>query len=217
MTASHGCNWNLPWKPQQVTQHSKGDRVYGHVDLLATQNVDRLHQRAGHRQVVDLHGRLDRVICLDCSVTLSRAHLQRELEQLNPGWRDRIAEVRPDGDAEVADEVVAAMQVPACRNCGGVLMPDVVFFGGTVPRDRVDTISAAIEAADALLVVGSSLMVFSGFRFCRLAHRLGKPLAIINRGQTRADEIADLKIETDAAEALDQLANSAGSASASVL
>jgi NAD-dependent SIR2 family protein deacetylase len=189
----------------------------GHVDLLATQNVDRLHQRAGHRQVVDLHGRIDRVKCLDCGETSSRGDLQRELEALNPAWRDEIAEVRPDGDAEVADEVVATMRVPDCGACGGVLMPDVVFFGGTVPRTRVGRISHAIERADALLVVGSSLRVFSGFRFCRQARAIGKPLAIINRGETRADELATLKIAADAGEILDQLASSAGIASASVL
>lgn len=189
----------------------------GHVALLATQNVDRLHQRAGHRNVIDLHGRLDKVKCLDCGDTSSRAELQEVLEGLNPTWRDRLAEVRPDGDAEVADEVVAAMRVPNCRRCTGTLMPDVVFFGGTVPRPRVEAISQAIASADALLVAGSSLKVFSGFRFCRQAATLGKPLAIINRGQTRADELATLKIEADAGEVLDQLASSVGRASASVL
>ena len=189
----------------------------GHIELLATQNVDRLHQRAGHRRVVDLHGRLDRVKCLDCGGALSRAHLQRELETLNPAWRDRIAAVRPDGDAEVADAVVADMRVPDCRGCGGVLMPDVVFFGGTVPRPRVDTISRALEAADGLLIAGSSLMVFSGFRFCRQASKLGKPVVIVNRGQTRGDELASLKIEADAGQVLDQLVSRVGSASARTL
>ena len=111
---------------------------------------------------------------------------------------------------------LADMQVPACKACGGVLMPDVVFFGGTVPRDRVNRITEAIESADALLVAGSSLMVFSGFRFCRQAAKLGKPIVIINRGQTRADELAALKLEADAGEVLDQLASSLGNASASV-
>jgi len=188
----------------------------GYIDLLATQNVDRLHQRAGHRRVIDLHGRLDRVKCLDCGADIERAALQAELEGLNPGWRDTIAEIRPDGDAEVEDAVVADMTVPECRACGGTLMPDVVFFGGTVPRTRVDAISTALAGADALLVVGSSLMVFSGFRFCRQAHSQGKPLAIINRGQTRADELATLKLEADAGPLLAQVASSVGSASASV-
>jgi NAD-dependent SIR2 family protein deacetylase len=189
----------------------------GHIDLLATQNVDRLHQQAGHRKVVDLHGRLDRVKCLDCGADLCRARLQDDLEALNPAWRDQISAVRPDGDAEVADTVVKAMRVPPCRDCGGVLMPDVVFFGGTVPRTRVQAISDALEAADGLLIAGSSLMVFSGFRFCRQASKLGKPVAIINRGKTRGDDLAALKIEADAGEVLAQLANRVGSASASVL
>jgi len=188
----------------------------GHIPLLATQNVDRLHQAAGHRQVVDLHGRLDRVRCLDCGAYLSRADLQEELAALNPDWHAAIVEIRPDGDAEVADDVVDGMQIPACRACSGVLMPDVVFFGGTVPRERVDTINAAIADADALLVAGSSLMVFSGFRFARAAHKAGKPVIIINRGKTRADDLATIKIEEDAAEVLGQLASSAGSASANV-
>ena len=145
------------------------------------------------------------------------ARLEQELEALNPTWRDRIVEVRPDGDAEVADAVVAEMRVPGCRDCGGTLMPDVVFFGGTVPRPRVEAITQAIEAADALLVAGSSLQVFSGFRFCRQARALGKPLVIVNRGQTRADSLATLKVQADAGEVLDQLANSVGKASERLL
>ncbi|MEE4660162.1 MAG: Sir2 family NAD-dependent protein deacetylase, partial [Halieaceae bacterium] len=152
----------------------------------------------------------------DCQAYLSRADLQEELAALNPDWHAAIVEIRPDGDAEVADEVVDSMRVPACRACSGMLMPDVVFFGGTVPRERVDTINAAIADADALLVAGSSLMVFSGFRFARAAHKAGKPVIIINRGKTRADDLATIKIEEDAAEVLGQLASSAGSASANV-
>jgi NAD-dependent SIR2 family protein deacetylase len=189
----------------------------GHIDLLATQNVDRLHQRAGHRQVIDLHGRIDRVKCLDCGAATARAELQSDLEALNPGWHHQILNLRPDGDAEVMDSVVADMRVPACRHCCGVLMPDVVFFGGTVPRLRVKAISEAIEAADALLVAGSSLMVFSGFRFCRLAHSLGKPVIIVNLGETRGDELATLKISADVGGVLDQLASRVGNASASEL
>jgi NAD-dependent SIR2 family protein deacetylase len=189
----------------------------GHINLLATQNVDRLHQLAGHRQVIDLHGRIDRVKCLGCGAETARAELQSELQALNPGWHHQISAVRPDGDAEVMDSVVADIQVPACRYCGGILMPDVVFFGGTVPRERVTAISEAIEAADALLVAGSSLMVFSGFRFCRLAHSLGKPVIILNRGETRGDELATLKIAADVGGVLDQWASRAGNASASLL
>jgi len=189
----------------------------GYIELLATQNVDRLHQRAGQRTVVDLHGRLDRVRCMDCGDDQSREALQEELQTLNPAWHSQVVEQRPDGDAEVDDAVVARFRVPQCRRCTGVLMPDVVFFGGSVPRPRVQQISDAIERADALLVVGSSLNVFSGFRFCRQAHRQGKPLAIINRGQTRADELAEVKVSADCEDSLTQLANSLGRASVRAL
>jgi NAD-dependent SIR2 family protein deacetylase len=189
----------------------------GFIDLLATQNVDRLHQQAGQRRVIDLHGRLDRVRCLDCGEDLSRATLQDTLQTLNPGWHSEIIEKRPDGDAEVDDEAVARFQVPNCDSCKGTLMPDVVFFGGTVPRARVERISGAIESSSALLIVGSSLSVFSGFRFCRQAHRLGKPIGIINRGSTRADEMATVKVSEDCESSLVQLARSLGKASASVL
>lgn len=178
----------------------------GHLRLLVTQNVDRLHQRAGHRRVVDLHGRIDRVICLDCGADLQRDVLQRELEELNGTRRHRVLGVRPDGDAEIADERLMRFRVPDCRDCGGILMPDVVFFGGTVPAGRVKEVKAAIAAADALLVAGSSLMVYSGFRFCRLAVELGKPLVIVNRGSTRGDPIAAVKISADCGPLLERLA-----------
>ena len=179
----------------------------GHVRQLVTQNVDRLHQAAGSRRVVDLHGRLDRIRCLDCGGRVERDRYQQELERANPDYASYRAEIRPDGDAEVDDRWVAGLQVPACRACGGVLMPDVVFFGGSVPRNRVDKVRSAIEAADALLVVGSSLMVYSGFRFCRQAVEAGKPLCIVNRGRTRADDLATLKIEADGAQTLCRLRN----------
>lgn len=189
----------------------------GHIDLLVTQNVDRLHQRAGHRTVVDLHGRLDRVRCLECDAGLDRADLQMELERLNAAYGLQLARALPDGDAEVEDAVVDEFRVPDCSACGGVLMPDVVFFGGSVPRERIERITQAIETCDALLVVGSSLMVFSGFRFCRLAHALGKPVLIVNRGATRADDLATLKLADDCEPVLAHLANRLGRASASVL
>ena len=184
----------------------------GHIGLLATQNVDGLHQRAGHQSVIDLHGRLDQVRCLDCGDRTCRGDLQERLSALNPAWSLTVTALRPDGDAEVDDDVVDSMTVPCCQVCGGTLMPDVVFFGGTVPRDRVDATREALAASDGLLVAGSSLQVYSGFRFCRLAAELGKPITIINRGKTRADELATLKIEEDAGEVLDQLASRAESA-----
>jgi len=177
----------------------------GRIDLLVTQNVDRLHQRAGHRRVVDLHGRLDRVACLDCGARLDRARFQHELEALNVDYAAHVLEVRPDGDADVATEHLAGFTVPGCSACGGVLMPEVVFFGGVVPAGRVARAVAAIETADALLVAGSSLMVYSGYRFCRLAVDLGKPLIVVNRGSTRADGIATLKVAGDCGKVLGAL------------
>jgi NAD-dependent SIR2 family protein deacetylase len=162
----------------------------GHLTLIVTQNVDRLHQRAGSHEVVDLHGRLDRVRCLDCGANTCREALQIRLEFLNPHLATLGADVRPDGDADLPDETVAGVRVPDCEVCGGTLMPDVVFFGGSVPAERVATARAALERAAALVVVGSSLQVYSGFRFCRWAAQAGKPIFLINPGQTRADSLA---------------------------
>jgi NAD-dependent SIR2 family protein deacetylase len=170
----------------------------GHVQPVITQNVDRLHQRAGHQQVIDLHGRLDRVQCLDCGGFQCRNQLQNELTALNSvRLRTVNTPARPDGDADLSDDLVDTVQVPGCRECGGTLMPDVVFFGGTVPRQRVDACMAAVEEADALLVIGSSLQVFSGFRFCRRAAQANKPIAIMNPGVTRADDLAAVKWHSD--------------------
>ena len=169
----------------------------GHIGLLITQNVDRLHQRAGSAAVVDLHGRVDRVRCMACDNTIDREQLQLELLRDNPHSLRRQVAPGPDGDSDVADSLVDQFLVPACAQCGGHLKPDVVFFGGSVTLERVQRCSDAVAAGDALLVVGSSLQVFSGFRFCRLAKELGKPVAIINPGNTRADPLADLKLRSD--------------------
>lgn len=185
----------------------------GHISLLATQNVDGLHQRAGHQNVVDLHGRIDQVKCLECSSNMHRGELQQVLTDLNPAWSATITAIRPDGDADVEPAIVDYMTVPDCHRCGGVLMPDVVFFGGTVPRERVEATRAALEDADALLVAGSSLQVFSGYRFVRMAAEMDKPIVIVNRGVTRADNLATLKIGDDAGEVLTQLSSKLGSAS----
>jgi NAD-dependent SIR2 family protein deacetylase len=168
----------------------------GTLACLVTQNVDGLHQRAGSQAVIDLHGRLDDVICLDCGARASRAALQAVMAAANPGWQAAAA-AAPDGDADVGDAAIAAFAAPACDGCGGRLKPDVVFFGENVPTARVDAARAALASADALLVAGSSLMVFSGFRFVRLAHEAGLPIAIVNRGRTRGDELAGLKVEGD--------------------
>ncbi len=162
----------------------------GHLNLLITQNVDGLHQRAGSHAVVDLHGRLDTVHCLACTHRLSREHMQTRLQDLNTFTQQTSQHPRPDGDMEVDDTLVSSLVVPRCEVCAGDLKPDVVFFGGNVPRPRVELCMQALRAADALLVVGSSLKVFSGFRFCREAQRQGLPIAIINPGESRGDALA---------------------------
>ena len=175
------------------------------LELLVTQNVDRLHQRAGSARVVDLHGRLDRVRCLSCERAVARDAIQ---ERLLPGVTDTGATgtmPRPDGDMDIDTKLARQVQLPRCDHCAGDLMPDVVFFGGNIPRQRVETCNAAIARADALLVVGSSLKVFSGFRLCREAHRGGKPIAIVNRGATRADCLANLSLHCAAAPLLQQV------------
>jgi len=168
----------------------------GTLVQVVTQNVDRLHQRAGSRAVIDLHGRLDVVICLGCGDETSRAALQETMTADNPAWGTRAA-TAPDGDADVDPALIESFVAPRCPRCGGLLKPDVVFFGENVPRDRYERARAALAGADALLVAGSSLMVYSGFRFVRLAHEAGLPIAIVNRGRTRGDEFAGLKIEDD--------------------
>jgi len=168
------------------------------VSMLLTQNVDGLHQRAGSRNVVDLHGRLDGVVCLQCRALSSRAELQGRLAEANPDWTHLEATTAPDGDADLDGHDFTLFTVPACEGCGGMLKPDVVFFGENVPRDRAVRAGEALKGSDAMLVVGSSLMVYSGFRFARMAHEAGIPLAILNRGRTRADELAAVKIEEEA-------------------
>ncbi|MCB1800457.1 MAG: NAD-dependent protein deacetylase [Gammaproteobacteria bacterium] len=177
----------------------------GRIAHLVTQNVDRLHQRAGSRSVTDLHGRLDQVVCLDCSHQVSRWHVQDWLLQHNPSLAGRAAQPAPDGDAEFDEASCLAVAVPACPRCGGILKPNVVFYGESIPRQRVDATIAALHDADALLVIGSSLMVYSGFRFCRLAAEADIPLAAINSGRTRADDLLEFKIQARFEDVLEQL------------
>lgn len=181
----------------------------GAIELLVTQNVDRLHQRAGSSAVVDLHGRLDRVHCLDCDAYSPRQQMQQRLLQANPHLAslETGAGSRPDGDMSLPDGQAGHTLVPACPACAGILIPDVVFFGGTVPRERVERVNAALDSADALLVAGSSLQVYSGFRLCRAAHAAGKPLVLVNPGLTRADAIASLKLTTPCEQLLEALAD----------
>lgn len=166
----------------------------GKVRCLVTQNVDRLHRKAGSRRLIDLHGRLDRVQCLACRTSLDRDAFQRRLEDLNPGWGRGAAAIAPDGDADLGGVDTAAFRVPDCPRCGGTLKPAVVFFGEQVPRRRVARAFAALDEADAVLVAGSSLMVYSGYRFARAAAERGIPLALVNLGRTRADADATVKV-----------------------
>jgi NAD-dependent SIR2 family protein deacetylase len=174
----------------------------GKSELLLTQNVDRLHQAAGSAQVIDLHGRLDQVHCMGCEHRMPREDLQDWLIRLNPAWSDLDAADGPDGDADLDGRDFSSFSVPVCPRCGGVLKPDVVFFGENVPRERVDQASRHLGQADAVLIVGSSLMVYSGFRFVQAAVQAGKPVAAVNLGRTRADGLLTLKVEQPCAEAL---------------
>jgi len=178
---------------------------HGAVTAVITQNVDGLHQRAGSRDVVELHGRLADVVCLDCRGRLSRADLHRRLAELNPDFDPEPVELAPDGDAELL--AVHGFRVAPCGGCGGVLKPDVVFFGENVPADRVARSFALVDQAEAVLVTGSSLTVLSGYRFVRHAAKRGIPIVTINRGQTRGDPLATIKIDAGCSETLTALAS----------
>ena len=169
--------------------------AHGALDLLVTQNVDGLHESAGSQRMCALHGRIADVVCLSCGQQSSRAQLHERLSDLNPGYAERHAgaEARPDGDVELDD--TAGFAVPGCTFCGGVLKPDVVFFGENVPKPRVQRALDAVERASALLVVGSSLTVMSGLRFVRHAAKLGVPAVIVNRGATRGDDLATVRLD----------------------
>jgi NAD-dependent SIR2 family protein deacetylase len=176
----------------------------GTVRQLITQNVDDLHQEAGSCAVIQLHGRNRLVVCLDCRNESPREEMQSRLAELNAEWIARTewdglhadeADFAPDGDAELARDRVAGFEVPACERCGGVLKPAVVFFGETVPPQKVVDAMSSVDDADALLVAGSSLTVWSGFRFVKRAADLGLPIAIVNIGPTRGDELASVRVE----------------------
>lgn len=166
----------------------------GHLAGIITQNVDRLHQAAGSRRVVELHGALAEVHCLSCSTPESRFALQERIAAMNPGWLDRTAEIAPDGDAELPDETIRTFRAPACTRCGGVLKPAIVFFGENVPRSRVDEALSLLDEAGLLLVAGSSLAVYSGLRFVRRAVEKDIPVAIVNLGPTRGDHLARIHL-----------------------
>ncbi|MEU0496002.1 NAD-dependent protein deacetylase [Mycobacterium sp. NPDC006124] len=202
---------HVGWRHMDDTLPNAGHRALaameraGVVTGVVTQNVDLLHTKAGSENVVDLHGTYAQVVCLDCGFTMTRARLADELEALNPGFAERAAAVggiavAPDADAMV--EETSSFRYVDCPRCGGMLKPDIVYFGESVPKDRVARAYSMVDAADALLVAGSSLTVFSGLRFVRHAAAAGKPVAIINRGITRGDEFATVKLDAGCSELL---------------
>jgi NAD-dependent SIR2 family protein deacetylase len=183
----------------------------GKISTVLTQNVDGLHQQAGSSNVIELHGNIHTVVCLECRAQFSRRFIQSLLEQANPDLAGAAGMALPDGDAQFEPDTLAAQfQIPTCVHCGGMLQPDVVFFGDGIPRKRTDEAEQAVAQADALLVVGSSLIVFSGYRFCRMAAEAGKPVVAINRGMTRADHLFSLKLDTSSELMLPLLARCMG-------
>jgi NAD-dependent SIR2 family protein deacetylase len=167
----------------------------GRGTSVITQNVDGLHQRAGSVDIVELHGSIHSVVCLECAVQMSRGFIQSLLEEANPHRIGETAAPAPDGDAQLEPDYLAGFRIPQCVHCAGMLKPDVVFFGDGVPRSRTAEAEKKLQDADAVLVVGSSLMVHSAFRLCRMAAELGKPVVAINLGKTRADDLLSLKVE----------------------
>jgi NAD-dependent SIR2 family protein deacetylase len=209
---------HLGWRAMTGADPNAGHRAVaalrasGHVSGVITQNVDGLHQRAGTApEVVDLHGSLDRVICLTCGDLSARTELERRLTEANPAFAGVADRVNPDGDVELADGAVRGFRPVDCTACGtGVLKPDVVFFGENVPKPRVDRCRALIDEAEALLVLGSSLTVMSGLRFVRRAAEAGKPVVIVNQGPTRGDRYASARIDMPLGPALGELVTRVG-------
>lgn len=195
-----------PWidarQPNAAHQAIAALEQRGLIDGVITQNVDGLHQRAGSRRVLELHGSLAEVLCLDCGREDRRRDFQERLLEMNPRWHEYSGEIAPDGDAELPPEVTTSFTVPTCRYCGGTLKPNVVFFGESVPKERVARAWGMLEAARSLVVVGSSLTVYSGFRFVDRAFRDEKPVAIVNNGETRGDPLATIRISGDLEELL---------------
>jgi len=206
---------HLGWHSMNRTEPNTGHQALAAMERIGTvlgvitQNVDRLHQRAGSQRVIDLHGHYDRIRCLCCSWECTRAQLDDRLLALNPGFLDHVTalgdvEIAPDADAVL--EETSGFTVADCPACGGVLKPDIVCFGESVPRQRVTDAFGIVDGAGALLVAGTSLAVMSGLRFVRHAAREGKPVVIINRGLTRGDELATVRLNTGTSEALSALA-----------
>ncbi|MCQ9129727.1 NAD-dependent protein deacetylase [Streptomyces hilarionis] len=207
---------HLGWRTFGRARPNAGHRAvaafgrHGLVSGVVTQNVDGLHQAAGSKDVVELHGSLARVVCLSCGATGSRRDLARRLEQANAGFAPVAAGLNPDGDADLTDAQVGDFVVTPCTVCGGVLKPDVVFFGEAVPPARVAACRALVDQATSLLVLGSSLTVMSGLRFVRQAAEAGKPVLIVNRDPTRGDRHALTRVALPLGEALSAVADRLG-------
>ncbi|MEM1081236.1 MAG: NAD-dependent protein deacetylase [Pseudomonadota bacterium] len=210
--------WPLIQRARPNTAHYALARLQrkGRISGLITQNVDGLHQAAGHQDVIELHGGLARVQCTECGAEVDRNQLQSRLDRLNPGCTAQVHGINPDGDAELDDRAGHAFQIADCDQCGGILKPDVVFFGESVPVAVTDAAIGLLDQSDAVLVVGSSLVVWSGFRLVREAARRGRSVIAINQGRTRADELLGFKLNQDCGCALEQLANSSESGSPSL-
>jgi len=201
--------WPVMAKARPNVAHTALARLEGdgYITQIATQNVDGLHERAGSATTIALHGTIHDVVCVECGARSPRAVIQRELEAANGALRPALATAAPDGDADLVDDADDdAFRVPACATCSGVLKPDVVFFGESVPKDRVASARAALDDSDAMLVVGSSLVVYSGYRFCEWASAQQKPIAAINLGRTRADSLLALKVNAPCGPTLTALA-----------
>jgi NAD-dependent SIR2 family protein deacetylase len=215
---------HVGWRHMHHTLPNAGHRALaalehaGVVVGVITQNVDLLHTKAGSRTVVNLHGTYAEVVCLDCGHTMTRDHLAELLEALNPGFAARVRSagglaVAPDADAVVAD--TSTFRIADCPSCAGMLKPNIVYFGENVPKDRVDEAYALVDGAQALLVAGSSLTVFSGYRFVRHAAAHGVPIAIVNRGRTRGDDLATVTLDAGCSPILALLADELATAPAS--
>ena len=193
------------FKPNSAHKLCASLEHQGHLHWTVTQNVDGLHLKAGSRRITELHGNMHTVVCLDCRTVISRDKLQNRIEKMNTGWQPIVEGYAPDADSIIADDAVKAFNVPACEGCGGVLKPNVTFFGDSVLRSVVYDVNQKVAESDALLVMGSSCQTYSAYRHLLHAQRLKLPIGIVNIGHTRADHMALLKVEGSCGEAANWL------------
>ena len=195
----------LGWKfmskaiPNSNHQYLSTLQKKGQLNCIVTQNVDGLHQKAGSSNVVDLHGRIDTVTCVTCGLKFSREYIQNLLIEKNPKFAEITGKILPDGDAKIDNVNYQSFNVLDCPNCGGILKPDTVFFGESVPKKIVERTFKLLDTSPGILVIGSSLATYSGYKYCRYAKENNKRVLIINKGPTRADDIADIKVSEDCA------------------